>query len=157
MRWLTRYAKLLLAVYSVALAVALLSPTSGDQSGMVYWLTEQLWRLGFSEHVATYSRLEVVMNAMIVAPVTLLTSFIWRRFSWRDWTAFGFAASSLVEITQLLVLPERQASFSDVVANTGGALLGAVVFLVVRQLLLARRARRVGHATPARSDVGSER
>jgi glycopeptide antibiotics resistance protein len=143
MRWLTRYAKWLLVVYSVALAVALFSPSSSDQSGMVYWLTQRLWGLGFSHQFVSYPRLEVVMNAIIVAPVTLLTTFIWRQFSWRDWTAFGFVASSLVEMTQLVFLPGRQASFSDVVANTGGALLGAVVFLVLRRALLARRARAV--------------
>jgi glycopeptide antibiotics resistance protein len=128
MTWLVRHARVLLAIYSVLLVVALLLPSSTRQSAMVSWLQDVLTGAGLSGSVVTYARLEVVMNVLIVAPVSLLGS-MWRpAYSWRDWTALGFCAALLVEAAQGLLLPDRQASFSDVVANTAGALLGAVVF-----------------------------
>ena len=127
MTWLRRYAKFLLAAYSVVLLVALLSPSSHVQSGMVHWFDLRLWNLGLPHSVVTYKRMEVVMNAVIIAPGTLLGSLWKPDYSWRDWTAFGFTLSLSVEVVQSVLLSQRQGSFSDVVANTVGALLGAVL------------------------------
>ena len=137
----------LLAGYSVLLAVALLWPSSDRQSGMVSWLVEVLRHLGLSASLVTFARAEVVMNVLIIAPVTFLGS-LWRpRLSWRSWTAYGFVASMAVEIVQGLLLPGRQAAFSDVVANTAGALLGAVAVAAWRAR--SRRTQRplVGHGS----------
>jgi glycopeptide antibiotics resistance protein len=136
---LTRPALVLLVVYSALLLIAVLSPSSHDQSHAVFWLGYRLQDLGM--RAATFTRLEVVMNAVIVAPVTFLASFVWPRHSWRDWAAFGFLVSLAVEAAQALLLPDRQASFSDVVANTAGALLGAVLarFIMRRCAVLANR------------------
>ncbi len=123
---------IVLAVYTALLLVALLAPTSDEQSGMVTWLGGVLTDLGLPRWLSNYQRLEVVMNALIIAPVTFLGSMLRPSFGWRDWTACGFAASMAVEAIQLTLLPGRQASFSDVVANTLGALLGAVAFQVGR-------------------------
>lgn len=122
----------LLVVYSVLLLVALLAPTSGEQSGMVSRLGGVIDDLGLPGWMSRFRLLEVVMNALIIAPVTVLGSTLRPSISWRDWTAYGFAASVTVEAIQLALLPERHASFSDVVANTLGALLGALVFQVGR-------------------------
>jgi len=78
------------------------------------------------------------MNAVIIAPVSFLGSMVHPAFGWRDWTAYGFAGSATVEAVQLLLLPERNASFSDVVANTLGALLGGVVFQAGHALVAVR-------------------
>jgi VanZ family protein len=53
-----------------------------------------------------------------------------------EWTAIGFLAAMFVELFQAFVLPGRTATFSDIVANTLGALLGA---LAVRLLLPRKR------------------
>jgi VanZ family protein len=127
----SRLAGVLLVVYSCLLLVAVLSPTNSDQSAMVVWLEHVLARLGLPG--VTFGRLEVLLNAAIVAPVSFLGSLLRPRSTWRDWTAGGFVVASAVEIIQLVVLPGRQASFSDVVANTGGALLGALVMGAVRR------------------------
>jgi VanZ family protein len=85
------------------------------------------------------------MNAAIVAPLTFLASLSWPLWSWRDWTAVGFLGAVAVELTQGLLLPDRQAAFSDIVANTAGALVGAVVgalvVALVRPMLRTRTAR----------------
>ena len=130
-----RLAGAVLVVYSLLLLLAVLSPSSSDQSSMVQWLGRLLEDLGVPGALVTFNRLEVVMNAVIVAPVTFLGSMVRPRLTWRDWTAWGFAAAASVETIQLVVLPGRHASFSDVVANTGGALLGALAMVVVRRVL----------------------
>jgi glycopeptide antibiotics resistance protein len=131
-----------LVIYSVLLLVAVLSPTNSEQSSMVVWLAHRLHQLGVPAHLATSGRLEVLLNALIVAPVSFLGSVLRPRTSWRDWTAYGFGASVSVELVQLVVLPGRQASFSDVVANTAGALLGAVAIALLRRLTPGSRVRR---------------
>jgi glycopeptide antibiotics resistance protein len=125
--WLRRYARIILAVYSVLLLVALIAPTSDTQSGMVFWLGHVLWKIGAPKAVWQFSHLEVVMNALIIAPVSFFGSLVKPRWTWRDWTAYAFLAASAVELVQALLLPQRVAQFSDVVANAGGALVGAVV------------------------------
>lgn len=133
MRWLSRHAKLLLGIYSVFLAVALFSPASTEQSGVVSWVCERLWAVGLSETLVTFSRMEVLANVVIVAPVALIGSCVWRSFTWRDWTAYAFAGALFVELVQAFLLPDRQASFSDVVANTAGACLGAGLVRLYRR------------------------
>ena len=75
------------------------------------------------------------MNAAIVAPVSLLGSMAFPRVGWRAWTAYGFVAAVLIETIQGVLLPARSASFGDVVANTAGMLLGAVLFLGISPML----------------------
>ncbi len=98
MTWVVRHARILLGVYSVLLALALFSPTSEHQSGAVLRLAGLLVRVGVPVHLVTFDRLEVLMNAAIVAPVTFLASLAWPARSWRDWTAFGFVLAVLVEV-----------------------------------------------------------
>ena len=130
---MVRWARPLVAIYAVLLALVLLSPSSGIQSGLVKNLVDALRWAGLSPTFVTYARAEVVMNAVILVPLTFWGSFILRRLRWQDWTAYGFVGAALVETFQGLVLPHRQASFSDIVANTTGALLGAVIGIAVRR------------------------
>jgi glycopeptide antibiotics resistance protein len=138
MRWVVRHAGLLLTVYLVLLGFALFSPTSDQQSGAVVWLQELLRLLGFAPDLTTFDRLEVVMNAVIVAPAAFLAALVVPRYGWRDWTCFGFVAAMIVEATQGLLLPGRQAAFSDVVANTAGALAGSALLQFTRYLAGSR-------------------
>jgi glycopeptide antibiotics resistance protein len=133
---LRRHARLLLAVYAVLLLVALFSPTSDRQSSMVVWLGARLSDLGFPASVTGFNRLEVLMNAVIIAPLTFLASLVRPSYDWRDWTALGFVAALTVEALQGLLLPGRHAAFSDIVANTLGALVGAIL---ARAVLRRRR------------------
>lgn len=144
MRWVVRHSGMLLALYLVLLAVALFSPSSQQQSNAVVWVGELLRVLGAPPRLTSFDRLEVVMNAVIVAPATFLASMVVPRFGWRDWTCFGFVAALTVEAAQGLLLPGRQASFSDVVANTAGALIGSAVFAGIRYLAGSRSMLRTG-------------
>ena len=141
MSWGRWGARILLAVYSALLAIALFSPSSEHQSSAVAHLGSVLSSMGVPSRLVTYPRLEVVMNAAIVAPVTFLGSLSFPSWSWRDWTAAGFLVAVVVELAQGLLLPDREATFSDIVANTVGALVGALVVALVRPMLRTRTAR----------------
>ena len=141
MSWGPWAARTLLAVYSALLALALFSPSSEHQSSAVAHLGSLLTSLGAPSRLVTYPRLAVVMNAAIIAPVTFLGSLSFPSWSWRDWTAAGFLAAVVVELAQGLLLPGREATFSDIVANTMGALVGALVVALVRPMLRTRTAR----------------
>lgn len=127
MRRSPRIAGALLAIYCLGLLLVLFSPTNTRQAAGVVWLGNVLSHVGVPDRFVVFSRLEIVLNIAIVAPVTFLATFVRPSCSWRDWTAFGFCLACVVELLQGLLLPGRQASFSDVVANSLGALLGAMV------------------------------
>lgn len=122
-----------LVVYSALLAVALLAPTSGTQSSMASWVVDLGRAVGFSTQTATQARAEFLCNALILVPLSLLGSLIWPRTTWRDWTAYGFLIAGLVELTQGLLLPDRTASYEDIVANTLGCLMGALASSAMRR------------------------
>ncbi len=119
-------ARVLLVVYAVVLAAVLLSPTSQVQSAAVVD-GEGVLRAFLPDGLVTFSRVEVLMNVLVVAPVAYLGTLVWPRLRWQDWTAYVFIGAAAVELAQGLLLPGRDASFTDVFANTAGALLGAVL------------------------------
>jgi glycopeptide antibiotics resistance protein len=139
-----------LAIYSCALAIALLAPTSGTQSGMASWVSDLGVWVGFSAETASQSRAEFLCNAAILAPVSALGSLIWTRTTWRDWTAYAFVIACGVELTQGALLPDRTASQVDIVANTLGGLAGAVVVLAARWLSRRRTVAGTPPTPPAR-------
>lgn len=122
---------LALVAYCCFLALVLLAPTSGDQSraaGVLVDLGDQLGLRGYTNQV----RAEFIANALILMPASALGSLVWIRTNWRDWTACGFLLAGCVELAQGLVLAGRTASFTDVVANTLGAMGGALFVAVLR-------------------------
>ena len=125
-------ARLLLLVYLVVLAVAVLSSDSVEQNLLLQRLHEWLGSHGVSLTMLTFGRLEVLANVAIVAPVGMLGVLASRTLRWQDWTAYAFVGALGVELVQGLLLPSREMSAVDVVANTAGAASGALVGQVVR-------------------------
>jgi hypothetical protein len=123
-----------LVVYSALLAVALLAPSSGHQSSLAAHVRDLGTWVGFSPELATQARAEFLCNALILAPVPALGSLVWLRTGWRDWVAGVFVVAGCIEVVQGLFLPQRTASYEDVVANTLGALGGAVAGAVARRV-----------------------
>ena len=142
MRWLTRHAYLLLGVYVAVLAVVLLLPSGVLGSTAVILGVDILGRLGITDPMVT-TRIEFAENVLLIAPLTFLASLIRPTYSWRDWTAFGFLLALGVETFQAVFLSGRSATFSDVVANALGALLGAVVARACSSRAAGRRGARV--------------
>ena len=123
-----RAARIALAAYLACLAFVLLTPSADVPSSSVTWLAEMGTRLGLPGPLVVPSRVEFIANVLILMPLSFLGSALLPRLTWRDWTAYAFALSGAVETVQALLFPDRSATFKDVVANTSGALLGAVAF-----------------------------
>ncbi|WP_157940200.1 VanZ family protein [Arthrobacter ruber] len=124
----------------MAVALIVLWPTPVDRGG-----AEALRRaLNFlHEHglptFVTYSVVEFSANILMFVPLGLFWFLLTPpRLRW--WApAVSFALSTLIEATQFLLLPQRFATPYDVVANTLGALVGA---LTACALLTAGRRER---------------
>lgn len=127
-----RIAASALAVYSVVLAVVLLNPSQSTNSAVVTQVTALLQDLGLPPELTAATRLEFALNVAIFVPLGVLMLLVWVRMSWRDATAYGFLATSGVEIWQGLVLDDRVATFSDVAANTLGAFVGGAAVSLAR-------------------------
>lgn len=107
-------------------------PTPPDPNGQG-WLKGALdWLHGIGLPTAVdLGVVEPLANVAMFVPLGLLLPTATRL---RPWLAIGVGAafSTLIECSQLVFLPDRVASVLDVVMNTLGAAIGAVVVLAVR-------------------------
>lgn len=86
-----------------------------------------------------WTRLEVFANVAMLVPIALLLTFV---LGWRRWwiaVAACAAASIGVEVVQHF-MPNRVSSTMDIVANSLGGLIGALLAVAIE--LAALRARR---------------
>lgn len=122
----------LLAAYGVGLALVLLWPTPVDRgaSEAVQAVVRLAHWLGFEW--VSYSTVEVSANVVLFVPLGWLVAALLPRAFWWVGVLLGVGVSVTAEAAQLLFLPERFSSVVDVVANSAGALLGALLGLVVR-------------------------
>lgn len=129
-----RLAAVALATYSVVLLGILLNPSSAPGSAAVDVVADLLTRMNVPSVLARPERVEFALNVAIFVPWAALAAAVWPSLNWRDWTAYGFAATAIVETGQALLLAGRTPTFSDVVANTLGALLGAMLVSALRRI-----------------------
>jgi hypothetical protein len=129
-----------LVAYTLAVVAVLLGPHPDAGDTAIRWTGELMTSLGAPDELEDPLRIEFLLNVAIFAPWAALAALVWPRPTWRDWTAYGFVATSFVETVQALVYPERTAAFSDIAANTLGALLGSVAVTLVRALARGRHA-----------------
>ena len=115
--------------------LVVLAPTPTVASSVVIEVIDVGRRLGVPEALLVGTRVEFALNTLMVVPVSLLGSLLWPALSWRDWLAIGFIGSAAVELAQGLLLPERSATFVDIVANALGAGVGAIVVVAGRALI----------------------
>ena len=86
-----------------------------------------------------WTRLEVLANVAMLVPVALLLTFVLGARRWWLAVTLCVALSFGVELTQHF-MPGRVATVQDIVANGAGALIGALLAVVVEAV--ARSARR---------------
>ena len=118
---------MVLAAYSLLLGAILLWPSGEPATAAVEQVRRVVLDLGAPGGVISGGRVEFALNALMVAPVPLLATLLWPRWTWERWTVLGFVASGVVELIQGLLLQQRSAEFVDIVANTLGVLIGAVI------------------------------
>lgn len=136
---LRRVALWLGSLYLVALALIALWPTPVDRIA-----NRQLVRILIKLHDHgvpswfSYALIEFSANVMLFLPVGMLGVILLGSARWWMAVVIGFAASCLIELSQLIFLPARFATPVDVIANTLGATLGALLALAVLAAVTAR-------------------
>lgn len=122
--------------YFVALAVTLFWPFPVDRpidSALTQFIN-LLYGYGLPQWFIGYRKIEFAANILLFVPFGIILVLRLHRRLW--WLAIVIAAavSGAVELAQALFLPERVPAWSDIVANTSGALIGAMLVLCIWSL-----------------------
>lgn len=123
-----------LGLYAAVVLVVVIAPVSYAD---VVHAIDDLLREGLGMTWFGSGWIEFAANVLLFVPLGLLLTLLFRR-PWIG-VVVSVAASVAVELAQLVV-PSRQASLRDVVANALGAAIGAAI----AWLLVRRRSRRSG-------------
>jgi glycopeptide antibiotics resistance protein len=125
-----------LAVIAVIVVVALLVwPTTVD--GSLVALVEAIYsRFGTGAWSETIQLARFLANVVLFVPLALIVGLATRRW----WLGFviGVVTSAGSELVQR-ALPGRDASLEDLIANSLGAAIGALIALAVRSRRRARK------------------
>jgi len=134
--------RIVFAVYLVAMGflVWLPNPDAVQYTGIVAVVARWFEPLGLPFE-PTYIVLEILANVVLFVPfgILALTAFRWMRV-WSA-TLAGLATSCLIEGVQLF-LPTRYSTVSDLIANTAGALIGALLVVGWRRRAASAAASR---------------
>jgi glycopeptide antibiotics resistance protein len=120
---------LLTGAYVVALAMIGFWRTPVDQNVAVTQLEPVVWMADlFGLTVPqSYSAVEAAANVVLFMPLGALV-LLWRRdWTWVHATLVALGTTAAIEVLQQLLRPERFASVRDVVANTFGGAIGALL------------------------------
>lgn len=121
-----RIASTFLWVYLAGLAFVLLNPSAELPSRLVGWMADVGHEGRLPDRLLLPERVEFVANSLVIVPATATMAWLWPLRSWTTWTAYGYVGAMAVEGVQAVLLPDRSATYVDVVSNTLGALIGAV-------------------------------
>ena len=86
-----------------------------------------------------YRFVEASANVALFVPVGVVSSLAFPSWPWWKIGAFGFLISCCMELGQLLFLHDRFPSPVDLVTNTSGAVIGALMAAAPSKELQARR------------------
>ncbi|WP_423917926.1 VanZ family protein [Frigoribacterium sp. 2-23] len=115
-------------VYGVVVAAVAFTarPVDSGVAPLLDRVLTNLHRVGMPAWI-DYGVVEFGANIGFFVPVGLVVVLLVGHARWWWGVASGFVLSSLIEMGQLLFLPQRFASLDDVLANTTGATLGALL------------------------------
>lgn len=148
------FARALLAPYLLALLLITWLPAeaAGRVTGIVARIAEMVAARGFASFGAAYTVLEFLANVALFVPLGALLMTGWRRMPWWLPAAGGFALSALIELGQIS-LPSRFPTLSDLIANTLGALAGAVLVRLGQRMWRANARLSSSAASSERADT----
>ncbi len=132
---------LLLATVIGVLAILLWPsrPGAGGQSDLQLWFV-RAHAAGLPEWI-NFSLAEFTANVVMFVPIGALGALSRPPGGDRAVVIACLLLSSVAELTQALLLPNRTGDLRDVLANTLGGLLGVLLVLVVRRRAMRRRDR----------------
>lgn len=118
----------LLALTTTAILAVTLwpDPQGPEGSSLAREIVEWLHAHGLPQAI-TFDVIEFVANIVMFVPFGLFLTLLLPRFQWWMTIAISAAFTLAIEVTQQIFLPERFASVSDLIANTGGGLIGALI------------------------------
>ncbi|WP_327019618.1 VanZ family protein [Arthrobacter sp. Soil762] len=91
-----------------------------------------------------YKFVEASANVALFIPLGAVAALAYPKKHWWHIGILGLLFSGCIELGQLLFLHNRFASLLDLVTNTGGAVLGAVLAAAALKRLWARRCSAAG-------------
>ena len=117
----------------VGFTVWLPAPVSAKVTGLVRIIARWIADAGIASYGRSTFVLEILANVALFVPIGLLLVLAWPRL--RLWQAvlIGALMSVLIETVQG-AMPSRFPTLSDVIANTTGALIGALIVTVILYL-----------------------
>ncbi|OSP09231.1 VanZ family protein [Microbacterium sp. LEMMJ01] len=121
---------LLFVGFTVWLPASVSSKVTGLVGVTARWVAEA----GIASYQQSAVVLEILANVALFVPVGLLLPFAWPRLRLWQVTLAGGLLSIVIESVQGL-MPSRFPTVSDVIANTTGTFLGAVIATVLLALL----------------------
>lgn len=136
-------------IYFFALAGILFWPSPVDRpidsalTHVIGWLHAH----GLPQWFVGYRKIEFGANILLFVPFGVILTLRLPRRLWFFSVVIAAAVSGAVELAQGVFLPQRVPALSDIVANTSGAFLGALLVLFV----WAVRRRRTRRLTPRKS------
>lgn len=113
------------AAYLVVVAFLVFTPGGKSVGGPIAAVLDAVRSLGIA---ASRAQVELGLNVVLFVPLSLLGWFVLRREGVAFWIAVGAVLSVLIELVQLAI-PGRFTTVQDVVANTVGATVGALLAL----------------------------
>ena len=134
--------RIVFAVYLVAMGflVWLPNPDAVQYTGIVAVVARWFEPLGLPFE-PTYIVLEILANVVLFVPFGILALTAFRGMRVWSATLAGLATSCLIEGVQLF-LPTRYSTVSDLIANTAGALIGALLVVGWRRRAASAAASR---------------
>ncbi|MGY4858071.1 VanZ family protein [Cryobacterium sp. AP23] len=129
----------LVMAYGLIVILATMWPTPLDQgfASSINRLLDVLHRNGIPEWFG-YTKLEFTANVLMFVPLGFLVSMLLPVRVW--WLALIICPglSIAIELTQAYALSARFATISDVASNSIGALIGALLAVVIRAAIYDR-------------------
>jgi glycopeptide antibiotics resistance protein len=137
---LRRVAAVIGIVYAALLAVIAFQPMPVGRGAYPFIIraVTRLRAAGAPDWVS-YFAVEFVANILLFVPLGAIVVLFLGPRRWWWGVLIGFAVSACIEFGQLLFLSHRVATINDVVANTGGAFIGAVLAALVVLPVTRRR------------------
>ena len=131
-----KVAVILAAVYFTALAGILFWPSPVDRpiDSALMHVIQWLHSHGLPEWFIGYRKVEFAANILLFIPFGIIVALRLPKNLWLFSIVIAAAFSGAVELAQAIFLPERVPAWSDIVANTSGAFIGAALVLIVWSL-----------------------
>lgn len=127
--------QIVLAAMLVPLAFIAFWPSPVDQpvQGQLAGILQYLHHNGIPAWF-NYRFVEASANVLLFVPLGLVSRLSFPQKQWWRVGAFGLLISGCMELGQLLFLHNRFASPLDLVTNTSGAILGALLLTALKHL-----------------------